>query len=102
MCQDLQILEVSARELSVCNNLNLPITNILDRNNIAQVSYPTIDLNLILKELLEGGDIEDLVGGWLRGIDDVLFPVSLMRPTIPSLPIAERGGRRGGEYTPYW
>jgi len=56
----------------VCDNLNLSITNLADLDDITKVSDSSINLDLILEELLEGGDIEDLVACWLRGVDDEL------------------------------
>jgi len=69
---DIQVLEVTTRELLVRDNLNLSLTSLLDLNSIAEVSNTAIDLDLILKKLLEGVDIENLVAGGLRGVDDEL------------------------------
>jgi len=76
-----QILEVSSRELSVCSDLNLPIAEILDQHDITEVSDAVINLDLVLKELLEGGNVEDLVACGLRSVDDELF--SLSAPILP-------------------
>lgn len=54
------------------NHLNLPVSNLADLNSIAQISHPVVDFDLVMKELFEGGDIEDLVRGGLRSIDDEL------------------------------
>ena len=54
------------------NNLNLSIADLLDLYNIAQVSNTAVDLDLVLEELLKGRDVEDLVAGGLRGVDDEL------------------------------
>lgn len=56
----------------MCNNLNLSIANLLDLNDIPKVSDTAINLDLILEELLEGGDVEDLVASGLRSVDDEL------------------------------
>ena len=53
-------------------NLNLSIADILDLNDIAEVSDTAVNLDLVLKELLEGGDVEDLVACRLRSVDDEL------------------------------
>lgn len=53
-------------------NLNLSIADILDLNDIAEVSDTAVNLDLVLKELLEGGDVEDLVAGGLRSVNDEL------------------------------
>jgi len=67
-----QVLEISARELGVRNNLDLSIANLGDLDDISEVSDTAINLDLVLKELLEGGDVEDLVASGLRSIDDEL------------------------------
>ena len=56
----------------MCNDLDLSITDLGDLHGLTEVSNTAINLDLILKELLEGGDIEDLVGGWLGSVDDEL------------------------------
>jgi hypothetical protein len=68
-----QVLEVSSRELGVRSDLNLSIAEILDLDDITEVSDTAVDLDLVLKELLEGGDVEDLVACRLRSVDDELF-----------------------------
>jgi hypothetical protein len=68
-----QVLEITTRKLGVCDNLNLSIANLADLNDITEVSDSSVDLDLILEELLEGGDIEDLIAGWLRSVDDELY-----------------------------
>lgn len=75
-----QVLEVSARELSVGDNFDLSITNLLDLNNVTEVSYTAIDLDFILEELLECGNVEDLVGSGLRSIDNELIIISKITP----------------------
>ena len=67
-----QVLEVSSRELGVCGNLNLSIPEVLDLHDITEVPDTAVNLDLVLKELLEGGDIEDLVACGLRSVDDEL------------------------------
>jgi hypothetical protein len=57
----------------VRNDLNLAIADLLDLNGITQVSDTAIDLDLVLEELLEGGDVEDFVASGLRGVDYELF-----------------------------
>jgi len=68
-----QVLEVSSREVDVRNNLDLSIANLRDLHNVAEVTDTAVDLDLVLEELLEGGDIEDFVAGGLRGVDDELL-----------------------------
>ena len=71
-----QVLEISARELRVRNNLDLSIANLGDLDGISEVSDTAINLDLVLKELFEGGDVEDLVACGLRSIDDELWSES--------------------------
>ena len=56
-----QIFQVSSRELSVCNDLNLPFTLLADLNRVAQITYPVVDLDLVVQELFESGNVKDLV-----------------------------------------
>ena len=90
------------------NNLDLPIANRLDLHDIAEVSDAAVDLDLVLQELLEGRDVEDLVAGGLRGVDDELSSVNISPSshsppsTSPSIILKmgmEREGR-GGKNTP--
>ena len=57
------------------NNLNLAIARLRDLDGVAEVTDTAVDLDLLVQELLEGGDVEDLVAGGLRGIDDELRAV---------------------------
>lgn len=68
-----QVLEVSARELGVCDNLDLSLALLGDLDGITEVSNTAVDLDLVLEELLEGGDVEDLVACGLRSVDDELL-----------------------------
>lgn len=68
-----QILEVSSRELSVCDNLDLALTLLGDLDSVAEVSDAAVNLDLVLEELLESRDVKDLVGRWLRRVDDELL-----------------------------
>lgn len=55
------------------SDLNLAITNLLDLDNIAEVANAAVNLDLVLEELLEGADVEDLVAGGLRSVNDELY-----------------------------
>ena len=68
----LQIFQISSRELGVCNNLNLPFTLLANLDRVAQVTNAVVDLDLVVEELLKGGNIEDFVRGGLGGVDDEL------------------------------
>jgi hypothetical protein len=67
-----QVFEVSSRELLVGSDLDFTITDLLDLDDVAEVTNTAVDLDLILEEFLEGADIEDLVAGRLRSVDDEL------------------------------
>jgi len=70
--EHVQVLEVSARELGVCDNLDLSLALLGDLDGITEVSDTAVNLDLVLEELLKGGDVEDLVAGGLRSVDDEL------------------------------
>jgi hypothetical protein len=69
----LQVLEISPRELSVRNDLNLSLSLLGDLDDVAEISDAAVNLNFVLEEFLESRDIEDLVTGGLRSIDDELY-----------------------------
>lgn len=73
----LQVLEVATRELLVGDDLNLAVTLLGDLDGVAEVAGAAINLDAVVKELLEGGDIEDLVAHGLRGVDDELRGASV-------------------------
>lgn len=54
------------------NDLNLALTLLADDNGVAEVANAALNLYPLLEELGEGADIEDLVAGGLRGVDDEL------------------------------
>jgi hypothetical protein len=56
----------------VSDNLDLAIANLGDDDLVTKVTDAALDLDAVVEELLEGGDIEDLVVGGLRSIDDEL------------------------------
>jgi hypothetical protein len=56
----------------VRSDFNLPIAEVLDQHNITKISDTVVNLDLVLEELLECGNIEDLVASRLRSIDDEL------------------------------
>ena len=72
-CLDSQVLEVSARELVVGDNLDLALASLLDDDLVAEVANTAINLDLFLEELLEGLNVEDLVIDRLRSVDDELL-----------------------------
>jgi hypothetical protein len=57
------------------NDLDLPVALLGDLHDVAEVADAAVDLDLVVQEFLEGGDVEDLVAGGLRGVDDELQSV---------------------------
>lgn len=55
------------------NDLDLAVGGGGDLDDLAEVAGATLDLDLLVQELLEGGDIEDLVGGRSRSVDNELL-----------------------------
>lgn len=70
-----QVLEVAAREVVVGNDLDLALALLLDDDVVAEVVGAALDLDALLEELLKRGDIENLVGGGLRSVDDELHDI---------------------------
>ena len=62
----------------MCDNLNLPIALLADLHGIAEVAHSVVDLYLVVQELLESGDVEDLIGGGLGGINNELLSRALV------------------------
>lgn len=54
------------------NDLNLALPLLRNLHGFAEVSDTAINFDFVPEELLERGDIEDLVTGRLRSIDDEL------------------------------
>ena len=54
------------------NDLDLALALLRDLDGLAEVADAALNLDLLVQELLEGRDIEDLVAGGLRGVDDEL------------------------------
>lgn len=59
------------------NDLDLAVGRGGDDNVVAQVVGAAVNLDVVLEELLEGGDVEDLVAGRLRSVDDELLGLLL-------------------------
>ncbi len=56
----------------MCNDLNFSIPLLADRDCVAQITNTVVNLDLLIQKLLEGGDVEDFVRGWLGRIDNEL------------------------------
>lgn len=65
------------------NNLDLAIALLGDLDRLAKVAGAALNLDAVVKELLESLDVEDLVVDGLRAVDDELTP-----PLAPTSAIA--------------
>ncbi len=54
------------------DDLDLALALLGDLDGVAEVADAVVDLDLVVQELLEGGDVEDLVRRGLGGVDDEL------------------------------
>ena len=64
---------MSRQRINIYHDVKILHRNRLgDLDGLAQVADTALDLDLLVQELLESGDIEDLVAGGLRGVDDEL------------------------------
>jgi hypothetical protein len=70
--RNIQVLQVASRELGVRGNDDLALTLLGDLDNVAEGTGATLNLDLVVQELLERGNVEDLVGSRLGGIDHEL------------------------------
>ena len=56
-----QVFQVSPRELSVCDDLDLSLALLANLYRVAQITHAVVDLDLFMEEFLESGNVEDLV-----------------------------------------
>lgn len=56
----------------MCDDLNFSTTNLRDLDVVAEVTGTAFDLDAVVQELLEGGQVEDLVAHGLAAVDGVL------------------------------
>lgn len=54
------------------DNLDLAIARLGDLDVVTEVTDTAFDLDAVVKELLEGRDVEDLVASGLRSVDHEL------------------------------
>lgn len=81
-----QVLEVATRELVVGSDLDLALTLLLDDDVVTKVVGAALNLDAVLEELLEGGDVEDLVASGLLSVDDELqLLVSIPIPSLSAI-----------------
>jgi hypothetical protein len=69
---NVQVLQVAARELLVSNDLDLAVSLLADLDVVAEVSGAAFNLDAVVEELLEGLDVEDLIVDRLGAVDDEL------------------------------
>ena len=55
------------------DDLDLALASLLDNNGVAEVTGAALNLDAVVKELLESLEIEDLVVDGLRAVDDELL-----------------------------
>jgi hypothetical protein len=67
-----QVLQVAAGEGDVSNDLDLALAGLGNHDVVTEVADTALDLDAVVEELLEGGDIENLVGGRLGSVDNEL------------------------------
>lgn len=80
---NIQILQVPPRKLRVRHDLDLALALLGDLDRVAEVADAVVDLDLVVQELLEGGDVEDLVRRGLGGVDDELFVLRTRASSVP-------------------
>merc|ERR1712063_160325 len=68
-----EVLEVATGELLVRNDLDLSLALLADLDGVAKVTSAALNLDAVVKELLESLDVEDLVVDGLRAVDDELL-----------------------------
>ena len=62
------------------NDLDLAIAGLRNLDGVAKVAGAALDLDAVVKELLESLDVEDLVVDGLRAVDDELSLESVSCP----------------------
>ena len=55
------------------DDFDLSIAGLGDLDGVTQVADAALDLDAVVEELLEGGEVEDLVGDGLGSVDHVLL-----------------------------
>jgi hypothetical protein len=58
----------------MCHHFDLAIPNLRDCYRVSEVADTIVDLDFVVEEFLECGQIEDLVADGLGAIDSVLRP----------------------------
>jgi hypothetical protein len=69
---NVQILEVPPGEVAVRDDLDLVAADLADGDVVAQVARAALDLDAVVQELLERGQVVDFVGDRLGAVDDEL------------------------------
>jgi hypothetical protein len=79
----------------VRDDFDLAIADLLDLDIIAEVAGTALDLDAVVQELFERGDVEDLVGDGLGAVDGVLLAHLLV-------PVLTDTAREGINNVPCW
>jgi hypothetical protein len=67
-----QVLEISSTERDMRHDLDLPVSDLLDIDLVAEIARASLNLDAVVKEFLERRQVEDLVAYGLRAVDCVL------------------------------
>ena len=73
--QDIQVLQIPPTEGDVGDDFDLAISGLGDADAVAEIASPAVDFDAVVEELLECGQVEDLVAHGLGAVDCVLLEV---------------------------
>lgn len=62
------------------HDLDLALASLGDGDRVAQIARAAVHLDAVVQELLESGDVKDLVTDRLRAVDGVLISIILRQP----------------------
>jgi hypothetical protein len=73
---NVQVLQVAPGEIAVRDDLDLVPADLADGDVLSQVAGAALDLDAVVQELLERGQVVDFVGDGLGAVDDELLPLA--------------------------
>ena len=94
-----QVLEISARELRVRNNLDLSIANLGDLDGISEVSDTAINLDLVLKDFSKAETSKILS---LAGCEALMMNFGLNQHSSTSIPNSPTPKHKTREVRGFW